>query len=150
MELYIVLALLVLGYVAGTYRERRHYRSILRREQELVNVPVSSMKTVPFDEDRIERAELIQGSVVVGTDYFKRIAASLRNLFGGNIRVYESLIDRARREAVLRLKESAGDADIVVCLRIETSTIGAGSKNKYACVEAFAYGTAITLKGQCA
>ena len=83
--------------------------------------------------------------MVVATDYFKRVAASLRNLFGGNIRVYESLIDRARREAVLRLKESVPDADMIICLRIETATIGSG-RNKHACVEAFAYGTALTLR----
>lgn len=146
MDIYILIGLIVLGYLFGTYRERKHYQSIVRREKESLDLTISAMKTVPFDDDQVEKAELVQGSVVVATDYFKRIAAALRNLFGGNIRVYESLIDRARREAVLRLKESAKGADMIVCLRIETSTIGSGRKNKHACVEAFAYGTAVTLR----
>ncbi len=145
MDLYIILGLIVLGYFFGTYLERQHYKSIVQREGESLDLTLSAMKTVPYEDEQIEKAELVQGNGVVATDYFKRIAASLRGLFGGNIRVYESLIDRARREAILRLKDAAKDADMVVCLRVETATVASG-RNKYACVEAFAYGTAVTLK----
>ena len=63
-------------------------------------------------------------------DYFKRFLAGLRNIFGGTVRSYESLIDRARREAVLRMKEMAGDASVIVNVRIETSNIGMKSGKK--------------------
>ena len=145
MDILILLTLIALGFLFGTYLERVHYQSILLREEKSLGLTLSGMKQAPFNDDQIEKAELVQGNVVIATDFFKRIAAALRGVFGGNIRVYESLIDRARREAVLRLKESAKGADMVICLRVETATVGTG-RNKHACVEAFAYGTALTLK----
>jgi hypothetical protein len=56
---------------------------------------------------------------------------------------YETLLDRARREAVLRLKESCPGAVQIINLRIETSSISKGSKNQIGCVEVLAYATAI-------
>ena len=59
---------------------------------------------------------------------------------------YESLVDRARREATLRMKEAAGDAHIILNTRIETSAIGhsANQRSTVGSIEAIAYGTAIT------
>jgi len=105
-NLYIVLGLLVLGFVFGQINERRHYASI-------------------------------------SVDYFKRILTSLRNFFGGNMRSYETLVDRARREAILRLKESCPDAQQIINLRLETSSIYKGQGNQIGSVEVLAYGTAI-------
>ena len=74
--------------------------------------------------------------------------ASLRNIFGGKVAAYESLVDRARREAVLRMKEKAPNADIVLNTRIETSTIGrsANSRRSIGSIEAIAYGTAVSYR----
>ena len=33
-DLYVILALIVIGYVVGQFLEHRHYRSIERRERE--------------------------------------------------------------------------------------------------------------------
>ena len=72
----------------------------------------------------------------------------LRKIFGGEVLSYETLIDRARREAVLRMKEEAEKADVILNLRIETSSIGqtANKRNTIGSIEAIAYGTAITLR----
>ncbi len=83
------------------------------------------------------------GSNPLSVDYFKRVLAALRNIFGGNVQSFETLLDRARREAILRLKESCSDADEIINLRIETSSISKGGDNKIGCVEVLAYGTAI-------
>ena len=85
------------------------------------------------------------GSAVISIDYFKRILAALRNIFGGEVAVYESLLDRARREALLRMKYQVPNAHAIVNVRIETSAIGnsANRKNGLGSVEALAYGTAI-------
>jgi uncharacterized protein YbjQ (UPF0145 family) len=81
-------------------------------------------------------------------DYFKRILAAMRNVIGGTVRSYETLIDRARREAILRMKESAPvGTSIIINVRVETSTIGNNTRNKsVGCVEALAYGTALVSK----
>ena len=95
------------------------------------------------DDREIKQSHLATGHVVVSVDYFKRVLAGLRNFFGGNVQPYETLVDRARREAVLRMKESCSDADQVINLRLETSSISKGRSNQIGTVEVLAYGTAV-------
>ena len=147
IDLIIFLSLLALGYGAGTWAEKRHYRSIAEREQETINLPAVTMKTVNIPDHKIRSIRLVYGSAVISVDYFKRILANLRNIFGGTVKSYESLIDRARREALLRMKEMAGDATVIVNVRIETSAVGKQSRRKnIGCLEAVAYGTALTVE----
>ncbi|MEE8329503.1 MAG: heavy metal-binding domain-containing protein [Thermodesulfovibrionia bacterium] len=149
MEQLIIFVILIgLGYTAGTIAERRHYRSIEDRELRFLNLPAVTVKNVLSRDDEIFKAWLVSGNVVISIDYFKRVLAGLRNIFGGEVRAYETLIDRARREAVLRMKESAHGANIILNLRIETSAIGqsANRRKSIGSIEAIAYGTAVTLK----
>ncbi len=148
--LVVFFLLLILGYIVGSITEKNHYKSIEEREKKTLPLPVVNMKKV---EDilkpgkKIASAELVTGSVVVSIDYFKRILASLKNLAGGNIRSYETLVDRGRREAILRMKEAADSPDIIMNLRIETSTIGrSANRNSIGSIEVLAYGTAIKYK----
>ncbi|MCK5492147.1 MAG: heavy metal-binding domain-containing protein, partial [Candidatus Omnitrophica bacterium] len=60
---------------------------------------------------------------------------------------YETVIDRARREAILRMKESSPNSDIIINTRIETSSIGQSIKKNVGCSEIIVYGTAIKYKG---
>jgi len=88
--------------------------------------------------------------VVVSSDYFRSLLAGLRNLIGGSVRSFETLLDRGRREAVLRMKEQFPEADVIVNVRIETSTIGqqtASRRQQLGTVELIAYGTAIRYVG---
>ncbi len=142
-DLYILLGLLLLGYVFGKMNEARHYRSIKKREQALMNLATTSSKVTLGRQDNITRRELVTGNVVISVDYFKRMLAGLRNLFGGSVQAYETLVDRARREAVLRMKESCQNADEVINLRIETSSISKGNGNSIGSVEVLAYATAL-------
>lgn len=147
IDLIIFLSLLALGYGAGTWAEKRHYRSIAKREMDLLDLPAVTLKSVDVPEHKIRSARMVYGSAVISVDYFKRILASLRNIFGGQVKSYESLIDRARREALLRMKVMAGDATVIVNVRIETSAVGKQSKRKnIGCLEAVAYGTALTVE----
>lgn len=147
-DLILFLILLAVGYGCGSLAERRHYTSINRREAEQLGF--QSMTIEPrLNKEQVKESFLVQGSAVISIDYFKRLMAVLRNIFGGRVKAYESLVDRARREATLRLKEQAlaRGADMVINLRLETSTIGnsANRKKQVGSVEAIAYGTAVTL-----
>lgn len=143
-NLIILLFLLTLGYSAGRYFERRHYRSILRREEALNTLPAIASKIPPQSQPPYT-THLVSGSVVVSVDYFKRFLANLRNLTGGRVTSYETLVDRARREAILRMKEQAKEmnARYVFNIKMETSSIFKGSGNGIGSVEVLAYGTAI-------
>lgn len=147
-QLIIVIVLIGLGYVVGSIAEKKHYRSIRSRETQWLHIPTVSVKNMIEGGVDIIDARMVQGSVVISIDHFKRILASLRNIFGGKVTAYESLIDRARREAILRMKEKSPNADIILNTRIETSTIGrsANSRKSIGSIEAMAYGTAVSYR----
>ncbi len=144
--LVIFLVLLGLGFVFGKMAENRHYRSIHTREQALVGIPAISSKKPIGNDSPIHHTELVHGHVVISIDYFKQMLAGLRNFFGGTVQAYETLLDRARREAILRMKESCPTADQILNLRIETSSISKGGGDRIGSVEVLAYGTAISFQ----
>lgn len=84
---------------------------------------------------------LVRGSTVrakhIGTD----IVASLKNLVGGEMTGYSSLMAGAREQALDRMvaEARAMGANAVVGFRMETSAIMAGAS------EIVAYGTAVRL-----
>ncbi len=139
-----IIALIALGYGFGRWAEYRHYRSILRREAEMHDLIVITTKRLP-DYPRAPRTQLVRGNVVVSVDYFKRFVAYLRMVFGGRLHTYESLIDRARREAILRMQERARElgAGKIFNVRLETSSISKGARQTVGSVEVLAYGTAV-------
>jgi uncharacterized protein YbjQ (UPF0145 family) len=143
----VVLALLALGFGVGSYRERKHLRELAQNEQELRGVGVTSHKRVPAVQGT-ECLGLVTGSVVVATDYFKVFVSSLRNLFGGEMKSFVTLVARARREATVRmlLEARALGANAVYNIRIETATIGGQDRRKRSHgVEVLAYGTALKV-----
>ena len=148
LNIILFFAFLALGYGAGTFQEKRHYKSIEGREAAHLNLPVLSMEESVDYEQEAASAVLVTGNVVVSIDYFKRILSGLQMFVGGKVTAYESLVDRARREAVLRMIESSGDCDVIENVRVETSAIGQSANRKKAVgsVEALAYGTAIKLR----
>ena len=88
---------------------------------------------------------MVCGNVVISIDFFKKFVSGLRNIVGGRMSSYETLIDRARREALLRMKEAAAaqGANYVFNVKMETSSISKGHKDSIGSVEVLAYGTAI-------
>ena len=147
VDLIVLIVLLALGYGFGRFAEQRHYRSIRKRENELRNIPAVASRIPPI-RNTLSDATLVCGSVVVSVDYFKRFVAGLRNLVGGRVTSYESLVDRARREAILRMKAQAKEvgADMVFNIKLETSSIYQGRGNNIGSVEVLAYGTAYILR----
>lgn len=144
---YALPVLLILaGLFVGGQRERRHYDSIRIREQYYLDQPAINFLKHTGETDRVVAARLVTGSAVISIDYFKRFVAALINLVGGRVETYESLLDRARREAVLRMQAQAEGMDSIVNVRIETSTISSNAKGGVGCVEALAYGTALKYR----
>ncbi len=141
IQLLLPLALLAVGYVFGRMLERRHWASIRAREKDLLPVVALSTRFVP-EGVAVQHAALVSGSVVVSSDYFKTFVAGFRNLLGGHFKGYESLMERARREALLRLKIQAQQqgSQLVIGVRFHSTQV-AGSTTPS--VEVMAYGTAV-------
>ncbi len=143
-QLIVFLTLLALGYGFGRLAESRHYRSIIAREDALRSLLVLPDRMPPI-QFQSHTSTLVTGSVVISVDYFKTVAAGLRGIFGGRVGAYESLLDRARREAILRMQEEAQSlgAEAVFNLKFETSRIGQNAGQGLGSVEVLAYGTAL-------
>lgn len=144
INLVVFVILLALGYGFGRYTEKKHYKSIISREKDLNRIPAVAQRFPPLATTPYQ-VDLVAGNVVISVDYFKRFVAGLRNLIGGRMTSYESLLDRARREAVLRMKEHADQlgAKMIFNIKLETSSIHKGRKNGVGSVEVLAYGTAL-------
>lgn len=143
LNLGIPLLIIVVALIAGSTLERRHYQSIDEREKKLGRIPLLNGKKYPQTRP-VAEARFVSGSVVISYDHFKRFLAGLRMIFGGEVKSYVSLVDRGRREAILRMKEKCPHADLIVNMRIETSSISKGRrKRSIGAVEVFAYGTMI-------
>jgi uncharacterized protein YbjQ (UPF0145 family) len=144
-DLIVFLLLLALGYGFGTWAEQRHFRSIERRERALARIPALNSRMPPPLDDPRPGTALVTGSVVVSVDYFKRFLASVRAVLGGRMVSYESLLERARREALLRMKEQARrkGAALVCNVKLQTASISKGEGDSIGSVEVLAYGTAL-------
>jgi uncharacterized protein YbjQ (UPF0145 family) len=147
-ELIVLVCLMTLGYVFGSMNERRHYKSIQIRERKYRNLFVHNVDK-RHDEVKFT-SQLVAGNVVVSVDYFKQFVAGLRNLFGGKVSSYESLLDRGRREAMLRLQEQgiALGAVNIINIRYETASISQNAQQNVGSIEVLAYGTALIPRMQ--
>ena len=89
----------------------------------------------------VEVKGLVQGSTVRTKHVGRDIAASLKNIFGGELAGYTELLVESRHEAVSRMITRAEElgANAIVNVRFATSSITAGA------AELYVYGTAVVL-----
>lgn len=120
-DLIVLLVMLSLGFFVGNHLEKKHFESIRKREAALKNLPILSH----MGDYKSGEVRMVHGSVVVASDYFKSFVAGIKNFFGGRLSSYESLLDRARREAILRMKEEAKTwgAIEIIDVRLNTSFV---------------------------
>lgn len=143
-QIVFPLFLVLVFMLIGKGMELHHFKKLARREEKLSGIVVTNLKTVPRQYENAQPI-LVMGSAVIATDYFKVFAAGLRTLFGGEIKSYVTLMERARREAVVRMLEQAAQqgASAVWNIRYETTTTHGQQKKKPGGVEVLAYGTAL-------
>jgi uncharacterized protein YbjQ (UPF0145 family) len=128
------------GWLVAFWLERRHIQSMNRREIPLNNIAINNLKTCQSSEP--QAATLLIGSVVVAHDYFRTLIIFFRKLVGGNIRHYERLVDRGRREALIRLKEEADLCGIDRVINVRFTATAISGRFLHA-IELVAYGTGI-------
>ena len=142
--LVVTAGLILLGYLVGRAREGAHLADLDRREAAAAGVTVVDVKQVPPGFSAGD-GRLVMGEVVIASDYFKSLMAMFRNIIGGEVKTYQTMLSRARREAKMRMIEEAQalGADLILNVRFEWSDVGP----KSASAEIFCYGTAITPGG---
>ncbi|TXD96359.1 YbjQ family protein [Psychrobacter frigidicola] len=136
-----LIVLFVVGWFFGSRHERQHLAQLLITEKAVNHIIVSTERFYQPTLAAGSQGELVLGSVVIAQDYFKMVIAKGLSLFGKNLTTYETLLERARREALVRMRTQAQAKGYnhVYGLRFEVSNINQlGSM-----VEAIAYGTAV-------
>ncbi|HEE5774964.1 TPA: YbjQ family protein, partial [Acinetobacter baumannii] len=107
------------------------------KEQEFAHIRIDTNRFATSDQ----LGHFISSNVVISHDYFKYVLASIKNILGGRLTSYESIVERARREAIVRLKQQAQSvgANHIMGVRLSTTELGMQG----GMVEVFAYGTAV-------
>lgn len=82
------------------------------------------------------------GLIVRSRNIFSNIGATLRTVFGGEVRGYTTLLSDSREQALERLRQAAVEkgANAVLAMRFDSGDIG-GIMNEVA-----AYGTAVRIE----
>ena len=85
---------------------------------------------------------VVSGSTVRAKHAGRDIMASIKNIFGGELKGYTELLGESRDEAIERMKQQASQvgANAIVNVRFSTSSVAAGA------AEIYVYGTAVTVE----
>ena len=134
LGLYVGLPALFLcvGWFIGHLSETRHERSLQEREERLKDVEVTDMRNPPGFSNSSGQCMLVTGEAVIASDAFKTWVFGLKNIIGGESKTFARLFGRARREALLRMKEQAKELGFnAVCnVRIEGADIGGNASGQ--------------------
>lgn len=151
--LFFVVPLFVCGVLIGRTMESRHFRRLEQHAQANADFLVTQLRSFPYAQPAafgksgsgMVAPTLICSEVVIASDYLKNFFASWRNFFGGEVRSYSRMTDRAKREAVARLIDQAKALGFnAICnVRVETAEIGDRRKQgAQAMASCLAYATA--------
>ncbi len=123
---------MVIGLVWGRRAERRHFESLRRREAEHAGVLFTDAKRYYGKVDMSRGGKMVVAETVVASDYLKSFLARLRNIFGGEVRSFELMMQRARREALMKLAEqAAAEGYNALCnVRIQFADVGGGTQGR--------------------
>ena len=99
--------LFVVGWFFGARHERQHLAQLAISEKQLNHIIVSTERFYQPALADGTQGELVLGSVVIAQDYFKMVIARVLSIFGKNLTTYETLLERARREALVRMRTQA-------------------------------------------
>lgn len=77
---------------------------------------------------------IVTNQVVIGTDLFKDIFASWRDVFGGNVKSYQKELEKLENIALNELKRKASQkgANVIIGLRLDFDEIS-GAENQCLC-----------------
>lgn len=102
---------------------------------------LTNLQTVP-GKTIIEHYGLVAGSTVRAKHVGRDIAASFKNLVGGELKGYTELLNESRTESMNRMMAQARalGANAVVNVRFSTSSVAQGA------AELYVYGTAVRVE----
>ena len=138
--------LLLFAWVVGAWMAARHEADLAQREPAVAHILI-------HDTGRFDGAVagphppvMVIGEVTLGVDHFRGFLGQWKSLFGGQVRSYQMVLDRARREVLMRLLEQTHSLgfNAVANVRIDSVDISGSAltRRKAADVSVLATATA--------
>ena len=102
---------------------------------------ITNIETVP-GKVIVAHFGLVAGNTIRAKHLGRDIMASLKNIFGGELKGYTELMKESRAQAVQRMIDHAKQlgANAIVNVRFSTSSVAQGA------AELYAYGTAVKVE----
>jgi uncharacterized protein YbjQ (UPF0145 family) len=140
------LLLLGVAWLVGAWGAARHEADLARRELAVAHIRVHDLGGLEDAVPGPKPPVMVTGEVTLGVDHFRGLLGQWKSLFGGQVRSYQMVLDRARREVVMRLVEQAHSMgyNAVGNVRIEFADISGSAlvRRKAADVSVLASATA--------
>jgi uncharacterized protein YbjQ (UPF0145 family) len=133
--------LLTTGWAIGRINIRNHLKRLDAQTEALSDIRLHNIKYKPGGPFPIaEDSFLVTGSLVLSIDVFRQLIAGFMQITGGDVKNYSELLERGRRDALLRLKANAQQkgAQDIYNIKVQSAAIS-GSRS----IEILAYGTAV-------
>lgn len=101
---------------------------------------LTTIESVP-EKQIVSHYGLVTGSTVRSKHLGRDLMASVKNIFGGELKGYTELLNESRQEAINRMVAQAKSlgANAIVNVRFSTSSVAPGA------AELYVYGTAVLV-----
>lgn len=144
IKLIFVISLIVWGYFRGSRNYKAHIKQLDFEEQQVKDILIFATKYPDQSSSLPLDPILVAGSAVISVDHFRYFLSSLRKFVGGNYSVYEDLTLRARRQAIIRMKQQAQkyNTQMIFNVKYQTTPLSNQQQGEMPQVEVLAYGTA--------
>jgi uncharacterized protein YbjQ (UPF0145 family) len=145
--------LLIFGVLIGRNVEKSHIKRLDADDELHRDFLITQLKSFPMRSGDGPTPTLVVSEAVIASDYLKSWLASWRNIFGGEVRSFQKLQSRAKREALVRLRRAAmSNGYNALCnVRVDSADIGGGtSSRKTPMASVIASGTAYCVEARSA
>lgn len=119
----------------------RHRSGAVTRSRPHTRLVATVTTEIVLGHETIEALGIARGNTVRARNVGRDITQGIRNLAGGELKAYSTLLSDARDQPIERMEANAIEmgADTVVNVRMETSEVTQGAS------EVIAYGAAVKL-----
>ena len=127
-----VIPMLVCGVLIGRNVEKSHIKRLDADDVHHKGFLITQLKSFPMRSPAGPPPTMVVAEAVIASDYLKSWLAGWRNIFGGEVRSFQTLQSRAKREALERLRRTAMSKGYnAICnVRIDAADIGGGTTSR--------------------
>lgn len=123
---------LIFGVLIGRTVEKRHFARLDQSDADNHDFLITQIRSFPMASRDGKPPSMVVAEAVIASDYLKTWFAKWRNLFGGEVRSFQTLQIRAKREAIARLTKIARSQGYnALCnVRVDAADVGGSALSR--------------------